>query len=425
MNRTLSFKIALGYLAVGLFSIVATVLLPMIFPEFHRHSGIVAPLVDGLCVIAIALIISLIFARALTRRIHNLALVSRAIAEGDLRKSIPSAGSAMTGRDEVDELIDTFVIMQRNLWEMTSNLQAASQKLASESEALAMSVAGVSTAMEEITKTTERVRTGSDLQNRMVDRISRSVESLAGGIGGVLLASAQGSGEAAQASGEVNQSSRAAQQAIDRLKSTFENVERASELVFGFGVKRRDISSAADLIVGIAAQTNLLALNAAIEAARAGENGRGFSVVAEEVRKLADTVAGAAATISRLMEELNSDMAGVTAQMKKATAGIRESSKELAMVVGSLGEIAGKVEHLSVRSDEIRKLAHNQGANAEEIVKAVEEIASTSHDNAIASRDVSDAASSQAASLRDASELTKKLLEMSFNLNAAVSDFKT
>jgi len=258
----------------------------------------------------------------------------------------------------------------------------------------------------------------------MVDRISRSIELLATGIGGVLGSSAQAFSAASATSEVARKSSKTAQVAIDRLRVTFENIEKASVGVFSFGDRRKNITSAIDLITNIAAQTNLLALNAAIEAARAGEYGRGFSVVAEEIRKLADTTASAANSITGLIEQIGGDMGTAVSSMNTATQGIKASSNDLTAIVDSLTDIVGRVEDSTRRTEQIRRLTQAQGDSAEEIVRAVGEIAGVSQNNAVVSRDVSESAGKQVETVGKVVDLSRKLGVMSAEIDGAVRKFK-
>lgn len=419
MNRRLGYKIALGCLVVALVSILIQIFFPMLL---HLEEWIQV-LASGCTVILFTLVFSLFFSRALTGQLGELSVTSAAIAEGDLRREMGGRRSRL-GRDEVDDLQDTIGAMHKSLRELVTDLRGASDRLARESEALSRSALGVSTAIGGIVRTAEQVAKGSVAQNEMAGTISKSIESLAEGVGGVLTAAGAASAAAIATSEAARNSSRTAELAIDKLRVTFEQIERASEKVFSFGARGRDINSAVELITNIASQTNLLALNAAIEAARAGEYGRGFSVVADEIRKLADTTAAAAKQITSVVEEVNAEMTAAVAAMRTGTGGIKESSEDLSIIVTSLSDIVTKVEDTTTRTTQIRELAQSQGHSAEEIVRAIDEIAGVIQANASASKDLSAATEGQSSTVREVVDLSGKLRDMSSELSGTVSRFK-
>ncbi|MBI5525718.1 MAG: methyl-accepting chemotaxis protein [Deltaproteobacteria bacterium] len=422
MNRNLSKKIALGYLVVASLSIAINMFVPKFFSGADWWASALAA-ISG--VFLVTFVFAFFFSRALTRELGRLTEVSRSIADGDLTGDLAAVRGRPAMPDEVDDLRDTITAMQTNLRGLVNDLRGAADRLAQDSEALARSASGVSTAIADIARTADGVARGSVAQNEMVDKISGSIETLAAGIGGVLEAAAQASAAAVATSEAARQSSRTASLAIDKLRMTFDHIEKASEKVFSFGTRGRDINTAAEIITTIASQTNLLALNAAIEAARAGEYGRGFSVVAEEIRKLADSTAGAAKTITTVVEEVNAELSGAVTTMHTGTQGIKESSNDLSVIVESLSDIVRKVEDTTKRTTEIRGLAQNQERSAGEIVRAVDEIAEVIQKNAAASRELSASAESQSSTVREAADLSGKLRDMSSKLSETVSRFKT
>ena len=421
MNRRLGYKIALGCLVVALVSILVQIFFPMLF----RVEEWIQILASGCTVILFTLVFSLYFSRALTSQLGELSVTSTAIAQGDLRAEVTTGRRSRLGRDEVDDLQDTVDAMQKSLRDLVTDLRAAADRLARDSESLSHSAQGVSAAIGGIVRTAEQVATGSISQGEMVGAISKSVESLAEGIGGVLTAAGAASAAALATSEAARQSSRTAELAIDKLRVTFEQIEKASEKVFSFGARGRDINSAVELIATIASQTNLLALNAAIEAARAGEYGRGFSVVADEIRKLADTTAAAAKQITAVVEEVNAEMTAAVTAMRTGTGGIKESSDDLSVIVTSLTDIVRKVEDTTTRTTQIRGLAQSQEQSAGEIVRVVGEIAGVIQANTAASKELFASTEGQSSTVREVAELSGKLRDMSSDLSGTVSRFKT
>ena len=170
-----------------------------------------------------------------------------------------------------------------------------------------------------------------------------------------------------------------------------EAVHNSSYTIQALGANSNQIGEIIAVIDDIADQTNLLALNAAIEAARAGEQGRGFAVVADEVRKLAERTTKATKEIAAMIKSIQSDTSGAVASMESGTGEVERGVEMTRKAGEALKEIVNNVQHVSDMIGQIATAAEEQSAAAEQISTSIETIASVTKESAAGARQSSTA----------------------------------
>jgi methyl-accepting chemotaxis protein len=294
--------------------------------------------------------------RVLISRLRRIAEVANAIGNGDLTHRC-----AMESADTVGEIIDAFNQMAATLRDLIGGMATLSGNVGSDTRSIQHLVGGIRERFTvqhaetgQIVEALEQMRSKgaevSETASQVAGSTSRAVEVARGG-STVVAETVRGMGE------------------IERT------VASASDDVFQLGQRSDEIGAIIAVIRGIAEQTNLLALNAAIEAARAGEQGRGFAVVADEVRKLAEKTGSAT-------EEISQMIGGIQTHVKQTVVSMEESRNHVQAGVGraekagqSLAQILDSVQGVSAMMARITSLAGEQRTLADDIVGRAEKIA--------------------------------------------------
>ena len=211
--------------------------------------------------------------------------------------------------------------------------------------------------------------------------------------------------------------------AIDVMANVSEGVQSSAKIIGELGKRSDEIGQIVETISAIAEQTNLLALNAAIEAARAGEHGRGFAVVADEVRKLAEQSGEAASNIAQLIQSIQDDTTSAVESIEKGVQGVKEGMNSVLATGEAFKDIETQAEKLTENVQKSREYIEAVNTSSHEILDSVvnvHEITSKTEENA---RAVSEAAEKQSATIEEISEAGKTLSQLANDMHGEVVKF--
>ncbi|POA69095.1 methyl-accepting chemotaxis protein [Pseudomonas sp. DP16D-R1] len=303
-------------------------------------------------IIVIALIATLLLAWALTRSITtpiNQALnVARRIASGDLTGKIAS-----DGKDEAAQLLDALADMQGNLRSTIHGIGESARQLASAAEEM-------SSVMEQSTRSLQQQNDQIEMAATAVTQMSTAVDEVA--------ANAVSSAEASQASNEDSKHGHVqVSETITSIQGLVSEVISASEQAQGLADQAQDISKVLEVIRGIAGQTNLLALNAAIEAARAGEAGRGFAVVADEVRSLAQRTQNSTEEIELMITNIQQGTGTTVGALQSSAEHANQTLRRANSAGNALEKITASISQINERNLVIASAAEQQALVAREV----------------------------------------------------------
>jgi methyl-accepting chemotaxis protein len=321
---------------------------------------------------ALALLLGILAAWLITRQIilplrTTLADVER-IASGDL-----TATATITRRDELG-------VLQQGIQQMGSTLRELIGGIRD-------GVSQISSAAEELSAVTMQTSAGVNSQKEETDQVATAMHEMSATVQEVARNAEQAAQAATEADQEAREGDRVVAEVVAQIERMASEVVRSSEAMTALQSDSDKIGSVMNVIRAVAEQTNLLALNAAIEAARAGEAGRGFAVVADEVRGLAQRTQKSTEEIEQLVSALQGGTQQVSAIMQNSR-NLTESSVELTRRAGtSLARITSTVSNIQAMNQQIATAAEEQSAVAEEISRSVVNVRDVSERTAAASEE--------------------------------------
>ncbi|MBC3300826.1 methyl-accepting chemotaxis protein [Pseudomonas sp. SWRI18] len=338
-----------------------------------------------------AIVLALMYTRSITQPLGRSLAIAERIAENDLSETID-----VQGHDEVARLMQALKAMQQGLRNTLSLISDSSNQLASTSE--------------QMHAVTEDANKGIQRQNNEVEMAATAVTEMSAAVEEV----ARNASAASEAANRSNSAALAGRARVDETVAAISlmvaNVENASQEVQGLAVMATDISKVLDVIRAIAEQTNLLALNAAIEAARAGEAGRGFAVVADEVRALAHRTQQSTSEIEQMISSIQK---GTGAAVSAMTSTNTQAQKTLDTAQGAgtaLVDITESIDNITERNVLIATASEEQAQVAREVDRSLVSI-----------RDLSNQTSEGASQTAIA---TSELTNLAVELNRMVKQFR-
>ena len=368
MYIQIGYKFILGFLAV-----IACVAFIPAWVKLLDYSPEATQILSYVVAMTIGLILGSFFSKRLTRNISLLRGATEGISQGDLARDVAIAPPRFP--DETYDMALSINTMLESLRTLVRQIRGTSERVSESSRTLSSSALEINASTEEVAQAIEQISRGAENQAEMLAKSSKVIHEMAISVDLVARRAKETAKAARDTSVTAQKGGELANDSLERMKSFFDSVELIGMQFMDLNSKLQQVGKIADFIVDMARQTNLLALNASIEAARAGEYGKGFGVVAEEVRKLADGSAKSATDIAEMIDVVKVESRRLQETITESSRSIGAGKKNIDTTADSFKQILATVIETERKANSIADLSQMQTAGAEKMVAMVDEIA--------------------------------------------------
>ena len=378
----------------------------------------------GLIAILLGIIVSYLIARMITNPIISVNNLAQKVAAGNLTERVDISNFNVRKEDEVGQLLIAINKMVENLQETVRPVQKAAENLSSTSRGQAEAGAQVERSAEEVATAIQNVASGAEEQSAQIDEMETIFKDLSNQISRTGDMADRMSAKADNVVENVEKGSNSVENSVESVNNVKSDAGEVAEIINDLGETSNEIGDIIEIISSIASQTNLLALNAAIEAARAGEAGRGFSVVAEEIRQLAEESASATEKINNLIVEIQQNAEKANNKMDSSVETVNSSVEAIKETGHIFGDIKKAVSELDQLIAKVTEEAKDMDQNSLQLETAVEDISKVSEEAASNAEEVAASSQEQIASTEEIISFAEELSRMSEELENTIKRFE-
>ena len=395
-----------------------------VFATLHRMQRIIALI--SFIFLSVGGISSFQVALQISAPIQAMVNLVKMVATGDLTKTlkIEKDRGFFKGTQEFGQLVDGFNYAIDNLRNLISNINAQAKILATASEKLKDTSKEAGKSATEVANSIEYMAKASTEQTV---QINQTVENITG-LGDLVKKVSNDSQKIADFSKNVAASAQEGQKVsikvLSDIETLYNNTKEVSSIIEGINQSSERIKETSALIKGIAEQTTLLALNTAIEAARAGEQGKGFSVIANETRKLAEQSKQSSSEINKVIVEMINRNINAAETIQKAVTQFETSKNLIVQDVSTFENIFTQLNDTFTKIQEVAVSAQKMAEHNDRVISAASSMAAINEENMATAEEISASAQLQSSSAKEVAALASNLSEIVETMKISVNKFK-
>lgn len=377
-----------------------------------------------LIAITIGLILGWLFSRNFTKDFRQLTSIANDIGSGDLTRPDGIDVNGKMLEDESTELAMALNMMLKNLKGLVNHIKDAADNMLDAGKTLNELVKKGYKTTEDIGAGTSKIFEGALEQAGHLEDASKAVHETAQLSDEVSDKATDMAAVASQTKYQVQRGVATSTAALKKMESILQAVDFTKDMIVSLEEKINNIPKILDVITHISRQTDLLALNATIEASKAGEHGRGFAIVAEEVRRFADNTKRSVEDVTFIIKEVRAEVERLVNSSAESATFTQEGREDINKIKNSLNEITVFTSEVANKAGLILTLTQKQKQGAETTAKLIEQIAHIAKESVSTIEDVDSIVSNHRLSIEEIMTSAKKLSELSDGLNRVVARFK-
>ena len=358
--------------------------------------------------LAAGIIFGSIFSKSIVNRLNSLSHAASEISRGDLSRNI-----ALLSRDEIRDLEEAFVKMVDDLRGMLLDLKNVSMQIGETNRSLSKLVRKALASSHEIDNTAKAIAKGSEEQTVIVQKTSLSLDNGLSEMDEMVRQSAETASKVNVARVKTEQGEAKARQAFENLEEVLKQMAEYTQPIFRLAGKVDKIKLITNIMDDIAQKTDLLSLNASIEATRAGESGRGFAIVADEIRNMAANSKRSSQEIRKMVEDMLEDNQAVTVALTRSQHGINQGRETIHGLLSTFNEALDNVKEISRSIQEIEKVTSKLVGQMRAPLSNFKELSRLANENFVSTQKTTVATRSQKEDMVEMVEAMKALNSLS------------